>query len=594
MSVLETPRIYFRGEIAWDPITTNNDPDFYNENSAESVMSPGETVQAYRESAIQAVPTGLWNPHGTHRSVFFDTEISGCDLGTGTITDDPFVGSPCGFLGMLVDCEPYGAWSSQQFFDSMQFGIAGGCQISCARTMRAVARYINFVRNSYNRMIAGVGSVIWQTSFPKAALQLDAHDSPALIALNKAMAAPDVLGLTVRWNTYRTIYYDNPCLRNGSAASAAAAAALEAKLNEGGFQPNPARGLLVGVIGLWREGEPAQEPGDRALLAALPGDVVASAFARLDKDRLTIDLGNSIPEVDELLGKQDFGDLKAVAVAADGVTVVAQLGSLDYHQYDRNSYERASGIVTMLLDAKAAKAAAGADIQIRTGDGAIVLAEQALRALPTDHNLYLDEGASAQTLIQVFEHGLPVGAGVAVTMYDGNSFAAVGTAATGADGVASFTINSIPGGAVEPYVLVAGAGAAAPAQLDPQTTPYMYVRTLPADAATAALPPTWDNVYASVLANWNAMAPCMDNWLMLNDEAQVRAYAPVLKQLTDPANFEAYRFMPVTRDMTPGERTLLYAFLDSAPAAALEMAEAPAQKPRLRNLEKMSRAMRSR
>jgi hypothetical protein len=593
MSVLETPRIYFRGEIAWDPITTNNDPGYYNENSAESVMSAGETVQGYRESAIKAVPTGLWNPHGTHRSIFYDTEISGADLGAGTITDDPFVGAPVGFLGMLVDCEPYGSFSSQQFFDTMQFGIAGGCQITCARTMRAVARYINFVRNSYNRMIAGVASVVWQTSFPKAAFTLDAQDSPALLALKRAMADKDVLGLTVRWNTYRTIYHDNPCLRNGSPATAAAASALEARLNDGGFQPNPARGLLVGVIGLWRKGEPAQEPGDRALLAALPGEVVASASCRLERDRLVIDLGNSIPEVDELLSKQDFGDLIAVAVDGAGKPV-ATLGTIDYHRYDRLSYERSSGIVTLKLDPKAARAAAGADIQIRTGDGTPVLAEQALRALPTDHNLYLDEGASAKTAIQVYERGTPVGAGALVTLYDGNSLAIVGTATTDAGGIASFTMNSIAGGAVEPYILVAGANPTTPDGLDPQVTPYMYVRTLPADPEIAALAPTWANVYASVLANWNAMAPCMDNWLRLDDETQVRAYAPILKQLTDPANFEAYRFMPVTRDMTAGERSLLYAFLDSPPSAALAMAVAPAVKPQLRNLERMSRAMRSR
>ena len=58
------------------------------------------------------------------------------------------------------------------------------------------------------------------------------------------------------------------------------------------------------------------------------------------------------------------------------------------------------------------------------------------------------------------------------------------------------------------------------------------------------------------------MAPCMDNWLKLDDPVQVKAYAHVLKRLTDPANFEAYRFMPVTRDMSPGARTLLYKFLD--------------------------------
>jgi len=68
-----------------------------------------------------------------------------------------------------------------------------------------------------------------------------------------------------------------------------------------------------------------------------------------------------------------------------------------------------------------------------------------------------------------------------------------------------------------------------------------------------------------VLANWNAMAPCMDNWLMLDNPAQVKAHAHVLKRLTDPANFESLRFMPVTRDMSMGQRALLYRFLDATP-----------------------------
>ena len=59
------------------------------------------------------------------------------------------------------------------------------------------------------------------------------------------------------------------------------------------------------------------------------------------------------------------------------------------------------------------------------------------------------------------------------------------------------------------------------------------------------------------------MAPCMDNWLDLADPAQVHAFGAVLRKLTDPANFELYRYMPVVRDMTQGERTLLWAFLDS-------------------------------
>jgi hypothetical protein len=62
----------------------------------------------------------------------------------------------------------------------------------------------------------------------------------------------------------------------------------------------------------------------------------------------------------------------------------------------------------------------------------------------------------------------------------------------------------------------------------------------------------------------------------------------VLRRLTDNANFEAFRFMPVTRDMTAGERALLYAFLDGTPVAAAAV-EAPSPQP---SAQQMSRALR--
>jgi hypothetical protein len=125
--------------------------------------------------------------------------------------------------------------------------------------------------------------------------------------------------------------------------------------------------------------------------------------------------------------------------------------------------------------------------------------------------------------------------------------------------------------------------------INPQTNTYMYVRTLPADSDIAALSPTWDNVYQRVLADWNAMAPCMDNWLMLNDPTQIKRFATIIKRLTDPANFESYYFMPVTRDMSSGKRALLYKFLDS-PGDGKPPGQASAAQPL--GTAGMSRAMR--
>ena len=174
-----------------------------------------------------------------------------------------------------------------------------------------------------------------------------------------------MLGLTVRFNAYRTIYYDNPDLTNGSPAAREAAKALIAKLKDGGFQPNPARSLLVGVIGLWRKGEPPHEPGDRALIQQA-NSPVASAQIRLDQSTMTLDLSNSVREVDKNLKKMDLGQLTVVAGGRVGPVAQATttLGTLDYSQYDRDAYEATAGIVTVPLAAGTAQAATDGIIKV--------------------------------------------------------------------------------------------------------------------------------------------------------------------------------------------------------------------------------------
>jgi hypothetical protein len=595
MSVLETPRLIFRGQVTWDPITTNNYLEEYDEGDARTnFWTADETVSEFRQKAINGVLTnGNWNPHGTHRSTYYGTTVVGVDIGKGLTADDPVVTCPVSFMGMLVDLEPYGSISSQLFFDEMSFGIQGGCRVFAPRTTRMTARYINFFRNQTYRVIAGVASVLWQTSFPKVSgLRIDARDSPALQQLAKALQDDDVLGLTVRWNAYRTIYYDDPGNMRRLAQE------LHDKLVGGGFQPNPARSQLVGVLGLWRKGEPPAEPGDRALLTQpLPDNappnspIVASAHVRLTADQLILDLANSIPETGVDLTKANLGDLTAVAVASDGKTVLATLGTFGYDAYRKEAYEASAGIVTLKVDPAAAQKAQNADIQLRKQDGTVLLAETALRAVPVTPNMYLDAGDTTRLSVQVLDRGRPAAAGVEVSLVNPNTAADISaTSTTDAQGVATFPLTGETG-IVEQYVLLPGQGAPAPQPgLDPQQVTYVNVRTLPADsnlADPAQTPPTWDNVRARVLKNWQAMAPCMDNWLDLGNPDQVKSFAPLLHKLTSKENFEAFRFMPITRDMTAGQRALLYNFLGAPPAVA-----AAARREPLQTLEQLSRAMR--
>lgn len=585
MSVLEIPRIYLRGQIAWDPVTTNNypvtqAPAAYDEDKAEASLNQdavtAASVAAFRQAAIEeVVSAGNWNPHGTYRSPFFDTVITGVDTGSGLDVDDPFVSAPVAFTGMLVDCEPYGAYSSQLFFDDMSFGIAGGCRIYGRRVTRFHDRYLNFSANPNNNAIAGVASVMWQTCFPKDDhLQIDSHGSAALQALTDAMNDPNVLGVMVRMCTYRTFYYADGTLSNGSSGMVNKSKALRAKLNAGGFQPNPARSLLVGTVGLWCVDDPPHEPGDRALL---PTDVpinvgtgvspahCGTAFARVGQNRITLDLSNAIPAVNRATDKVPLGDLRLTAADPPPAVAVVEVATIPAAAYARAAYEATSGIIDIPIAASLAASLAGLDLSISAGETAY-FSEAPLRAIPADPNLYVDQGISAVTSVRVYERGIPTGSGVNVAMSElGATQGAAVVRQTDASGTATFPLVTGTAG-VTGLVFQPGPAPTLPVTgraFNPSLFTYMYLRVLPEDSAIGALPPTWPNVHNWVLCNWEAMAPCMDNWLHLGDPKQVLGIADLIKQLTDPENFEGFRFMPVTRDLTRGQRQLLYAFLGS-------------------------------
>ena len=593
MSVLEIPRIMFRGEVSWDPIVTNNTPAWYDEANASTVFpSVRRTVADFRAAAIQDVESGgNWNVHGTHRAKLFNTSVVSVDTGAGPKEDDPFVQAPVSLIGMLVDCEPYGTFSSQIFFDEMSFGIPGGCRIRAPRSFRTTARYINFSRNPANAYIAGLASVVWQTSFAKAdGLSVDAFDSPALQALETALQLPGVLGLTVRWNSYRTVYFDNLNFKTNSDR----AKQLANSLRDGGFQPNPARSLVVGVLGLWREGEPHSEPGDRTVVATGKSRQVASAFARVAADTLTLDFSNTISEITQDCEKAKLGTFSLAVVAADGS--VTSLGALSETQYAKAAYEAAAGIITLPLTIAQAAAAEAGDLQMSNAGGDVLLQETALRALPLTPNLYLDAGSTAQVQVQVLDRGAPAAAGIEVTLAAAGAVTPVTqTVRTDANGLAAFDFSGQQG-QVQGFYLLAGPSPNDPGGIDTQRTTYFYVRTLGDIVDYTTFAATWDNVYSYVLSNWHALAPCMDNWLDFSDPNQLLARAALIKQLTDPKNFESFLFMPVTRDMTAGKRDLLYRFLDGAtPAAAATSAIGTATKEDVTSLAaqtRLSRAMR--
>ena len=554
MSVLDTPRVYFQGQITWDPIVTNNSRPNYDLATAKPVLGTG-TVAAYRERMRRGIPGGNWNVHGTHRSLFFETRVTGVDLGQGRRDDDALVGVPVTFAGKLVDLDPYGATSSQLFFDELSCGIQGGSQILAPRAGPMVARRINFGRNTGYRVVAGVASVVWQTSFPKAGgLTVQPRGSEALDALRDLLDDDDVAGLTVRVNTYRTVYY------GAEVASDQQAHGLADVIASGGFHPNPARSLIVGVVGLWRKDEPPSVPGDR-VLARADGSPVATAFAKVSGGVLAVDLANSVPETGFDVRKLDLGPLSVVATGAGGEVA---LGTIDREAYDTPAYEATSGIVTLPLDAGQAAAAEAGDLEVRGADGSALLTEQPLTVVADPPNVYVDENGEARVSLRALLRGRPPGAPVSVTLVDDSGTLPVIDVETGGDGTVTVPIESGPPGSwTRILVPWQGQQPPLPGGLDTDLNEYVFIRTLPLDGDIADLEPTWANVYQFVLRDWEALAPCMDNWLRLGDEQQVRTHAALVRRLTGEDRFDHYGYMPVTRDLTRGQRTLLHRWCDA-------------------------------
>jgi hypothetical protein len=94
---------------------------------------------------------------------------------------------------------------------------------------------------------------------------------------------------------------------------------------------------------------------------------------------------------------------------------------------------------------------------------------------------------------------------------------------------------------------------------------------------------TWEFVYRSVLRSYDAIAPRMSNIVDLGDEAAVRTFARRFLDVVDDSLFESARYMPVTRDLSRGKRTLLRRFcrrlLDGGPVGGGERVEVRAAAP---------------
>jgi len=296
MSILDFPRLNFRGVFKTNPCTANNDDvipsvvtrdtnalgkhvSTMNDNEASEFLTQSVEMQNYDQptGVKQFTRTG-WNPYGDHATSFEDTSIMSvaysADKSTTLIDQDPIVGIKLEIIGsastddsqnstpVIVDLDPTGLVSTQIFIGGIKLSFHDDegkkRQVDIIHNTRAYQNWLNFCSTvgDYEGEQNFVGiACVWQCTIPSSCLPQYESFGLHSLGLEKLLSeARKKGGLAIRFRTYEVepgysdIY-------------------LNKHIQQGNLLPNPAYGYLIGTIGVWADDEPQTEPAGRKLEA---------------------------------------------------------------------------------------------------------------------------------------------------------------------------------------------------------------------------------------------------------------------------------------------------------------------------------------
>jgi hypothetical protein len=493
---------------------------------------------------------------------------------------------------------------------------------------RAFTRWLDLSRNLAATPDARFGT-IWVQPLPLATLQFDTsgNQSPTLALLQQL--AQQGAGLIVRLiNYYFERLYTDPELyalyQQGNYAMNQSAGILLGTI--GALQTGepatyaPGRMLLPNTTPLSYT-FPGQQPVPFFLAPA-------SAEVDTDRQVITLDLGTTFPEVYPPLPpptpppppipppapsdftKIDLGTATLQVQNADGSTT--DIGTF---AYDNATYLATAGVVEVSYTQEQEADILAGSLQVVCSTAAAnpVLTEKVNVADADDHCLYITEGESQVLQFRVAVRGMPPSDPVPVSL---DQYRIVETDApppkppatgiplkwaylVGANNPQvpaylqvtpdSLTVDSSGLASVTITGLTPGLGflrfLAGPASDNPVPVIgssmgqwmtqiawafFVNVRVLPADADLANTPQeniTWDFIYTNVLQYYYRLYPGMNHYIELNDPSVVGNInnRMIIKARTSKEIWNSTLYMPHTRELSDGKRTLLHRWCDLPP-----------------------------
>lgn len=345
-----------------------------------------EMPDHFSKPSVDTVITGYTGPDGTY--------VPGGDWG-GQLVRFNYGG----VASKLVDVDPISFWSSQIFNDTFWIGDEkSGLGLTGPTVSRSYSRWMNVLRN-YNAngqlLIAGGASAMFQTCLAKDQIRFFQQNAPSgslTEFLQETLKAPGTAGLMLRYVTYETLYFNGEAFAGLPVGDVNSRMIVMARLYQqyedqlaayarGDRKDKPkvpmnrAYSKTVGWLGPWMENELPTVPSGRllgatyltpakagqtsiGLLMVQPPSLGPTALGptaveyaadpqnTANVGRITLDLGTTIPEIDNSETKVNIGTLELGLVPVGETSQTPNVfAKIPYDQYNKAAYEQTSGVL---------------------------------------------------------------------------------------------------------------------------------------------------------------------------------------------------------------------------------------------------------
>jgi hypothetical protein len=583
MSYLEGTRIVFAGDFQADVSTVNNDVRHYDADTWE---------ERFTDPSDPSALNGWWNPTGSGAFRLVDCSVTGGFAGasTGILPTDPAIGARVidtadRNSAKMVDLDPQWQMASCIWGLVIRLVDRDGNEL-----LRGEMESVPFRDIFFRRQTTSIdsGSIQNAGAVFRSVLRVEQWGTGSpLVAALRAQTFDDLL--SVRLTTFG--YY---------LASS---------------HPRFTLGRLVGVLGLHAEQEPHSFNLARRMVpnrdpAQVPAEQQLGFFdGALSQDRssVTLDLSNALRLADPLGGLVDTGRL-ALALAAPAGSPPTVVAPFDYRS--PGWLQRSSGLVTLPVPAPLRdRCATERWVLARVDDSPGVRAAETSQGLHVRAENFVgrvDTRSSGTVSHEVAVYAAKLGVptpGLVVQVVDVGRAPGLGggppgeqnpptatipvanvpaTAVTGPTSVTTgehgratvtFKVRSPgrPRGYLDGQIFLRAynmAGLVAGDQ-DRNDLVVLHVR----DAVTPKDSPTWPDVQP-LLTQFGRLYPVMMRRLVdLSSESDVLANAALMK-LALSLPLEDPNHMPVTRDLSAGNRDTIIAWLDAAGDASVSTEQA--------------------